>query len=167
MNLQDLQTLVDYHYWARDRVLAAIEPLTAEQFDRNLGSSFPSIRATIAHTYSAEWAWYERWQGRSPTQHLSIDQFPTAAAVRRSWADLEPKVRAFVNGLDDAAVNRVIEYRLLSGAPGAAPIWQMVQHVVNHASYHRGQITTMLRQIGAAPGQSMDLIAYYRLVVSR
>jgi uncharacterized damage-inducible protein DinB len=38
----------------------------------------------------------------------------------------------------------------------------MVQHVVNHASYHRGQITTMLRQLGAPPAKPMDMIAYYR-----
>jgi uncharacterized damage-inducible protein DinB len=51
----------------------------------------------------------------------------------------------------------------LNGAAGASPIWQMVQHVVNHASYHRGQITTMLRQLGVAPAKPMDMIAYFRL----
>jgi len=51
---------------------------------------------------------------------------------------------------------------LLSGAEGASPFWQMLQHVVNHASYHRGQITTMLRQLGASPGKPMDMIAFYR-----
>ena len=51
---------------------------------------------------------------------------------------------------------------MLDGSPGSAPFWQMVQHVVNHGSYHRGQLTTMLRQLGAAPAKSMDLIGYYR-----
>ena len=41
-------------------------------------------------------------------------------------------------------------------------LWHMLQHVVNHATYHRGQVTTLLRQLGAAPPKSMDLIAYYR-----
>ena len=67
-----------------------------------------------------------------------------------------------VDGLGDGAVRRMVEYKLLSGHAGVSPVWQMVQHVVNHASYHRGQITTMLRQLGAPPPKSMDMIAYYR-----
>jgi uncharacterized damage-inducible protein DinB len=71
-------------------------------------------------------------------------------------------MRAFVDRLCDADVTRVIEFTLLNGTRGASPVWQMVQHVVNHASYHRGQITTMLRQLGAEPAKPMDMIAYYR-----
>jgi uncharacterized damage-inducible protein DinB len=51
---------------------------------------------------------------------------------------------------------------LLSGQPGSTVFWQMAQHVVNHATYHRGQVTTMLRQLGVEPAQAMDLIAFYR-----
>ena len=70
MNVNDLRTLVDYHYWARDRLLDALEPLTAEQFTRDLGSSFKSIRDTVVHVYAAEWAWYMRWHGQSPAALL-------------------------------------------------------------------------------------------------
>ena len=163
MNLQDLKTMVDYHYWARDRLLAAVEPLTPEQYNRDLGSSFKSIRDTLTHIYAAEWAWFERWQGRSPTALLPSDRFADLAALRAAWADNERRMRTFVDELVDGGPNRVIEYKLLNGQPGDSPIWQMVQHVVNHASYHRGQITTMLRQIGAPPAKPMDMIAYYRL----
>ncbi len=166
MNVRDLQTLVDYHYWARDRLLAALEPLTPEQYTRDLGSSFKSIRDTATHTYAAEWAWHERWQGRSPEALIAADRFADLAALRAAWSDGERAIRGFVDRLGDADVDRVIEYKLLSGAAGASPIGHMVQHVVNHASYHRGQITTMLRQIGAAPAKSMDLIAYYRVKAS-
>jgi uncharacterized damage-inducible protein DinB len=163
MNLQDLQTLLDYHYWARDRLLDALEALTPEQYNRDLGNSFKSIRDTITHIYAAEWAWYSRWKGESPTALLPADRFPDLAALRRQWAEHEALMRAFVNSLKEADTSRVIEYKLLSGQPGASPIWQMLQHVVNHASYHRGQITTMLRQIGVAPAKPMDMIAYYRV----
>ena len=82
---------------------------------------------------------------------------------RLAWTDQERNLRAFVDRLGDGGVSRIVEYRLLSGQAGASPMWQMVQHLVNHASYHRGQITTMLRQIGAEPAKPMDLIAYYRV----
>jgi uncharacterized damage-inducible protein DinB len=162
MNLQDLRTLLDYHYWARDRVLAAVEPLTPEQFNRDLGNSFRSVRDTLAHTYAAEWAWHSRWNGVSPTALLPPDLFPDVAELRRLWVEHEAKMRSFVDGLGEEGIGRVIEYKLLSGAPGKSPFWQMLQHVVNHASYHRGQVTTMLRQLGAEPPKSMDMIAYYR-----
>jgi len=162
MNAADLRTLIDYHYWARDRALDAAALLTPEQFIKDLGSSFKSIRDTLAHTYSAEWAWYQRWHGTSPTAMLQYDQFTDVSSLRAAWRDHEAKVRAFVNGLDDGGTAKVYDFKMLSGQPASGILWQMVQHVVNHATYHRGQVTTMLRQLGAQPGKSMDMIAYYR-----
>ncbi len=161
MTRDDLQTLLDYHYWARTRLLDAVVSLTPEQYTRALGSSFTSVRDTVTHIYAAEWAWHERWLGRSPTALLPPDRFADATALREAWAALEANVRAYLEGLG-AEIDRVIEYKLLSGQPGASPVWQMVQHVVNHASYHRGQVTTLLRQLGAQPPKSMDRIAFYR-----
>jgi len=66
MNLQDLRTLLDYHYWARDRMFEVLEPLTREQVERDMGNSFKSIRDTVTHLYAADWVWYSRWQGVSP-----------------------------------------------------------------------------------------------------
>src|SRR6266567_4676525 len=132
MTVQDLQTMLDYHYWARDRAIEGIERLTPEQYTRDLGSSFKSIRETITHIYAAEWAWYMRWQGESPTTLLDADQFADLAALVSTWREHEVRMRAFVGGLDEAGTRRVIEYTLLSGHMGASPVWQMVQHVVNH-----------------------------------
>lgn len=162
MTHQDLCTLLDFHYWARDRMLDSLEPLSPEQFTQDLGSSFRSIRDTVAHTYAAEWVWYMRWQGNMPTALLPADQFPDLATIRRTWGEQEQQVRAFVASLGEADVDRVMPYTLLSGVSSASPFWQMLQHVVNHASYHRGQVTTMLRQLGVQPPKSMDLIAFYR-----
>lgn len=162
MNLQDLRTLLDYHYWARDRMLEALEPLTAEQAKRDMGSSFASIHDTVTHLYAAEWAWHSRWTGTPPTALLGGDQFPDLAAVRRAWSEHEATMRAFVEQLGEEGIMKVFEFKLLSGAAGSSPFWQMVQHIVNHASYHRGQVTTMLRQLGARPAKSMDMVAFYR-----
>src|SRR5207249_9559680 len=115
---------------------------------------------TATYSYAAEWAWHERWHGRSPTALIHSYRFADLAALRSAWTATARNVRTFVNALDNvpgAGINRVIQYKLVSGADGASPIWQMVQHVVNHASYHRGQVTTMLRQIGAQPAKSMDM----------
>ena len=162
MEVADLRTLLDYHYWARDRVLDAATALTPEQFTRDLGSSFKSVRDTLAHVYSAEWIWHSRLQGASPTAGLALDQFPDVASLRQKWTALEAQMRAVVDGVDASGIARVLEYKLLNGQPGATPFGQLLQHVVNHASYHRGQVTTMLRQLGAQPPKGMDMVTFYR-----
>ena len=162
MTANDVRQLLDYHYWARDRVIEAVRPLDLTTFTAPRASSFSSIRDTLAHTYLAEWAWYSRWQGQSPSAFPALDQFADLESLNAAWQETERQVRSFVQPMSDHDVTRVIVYRMFSGVEAASPIWQMVQHVVNHASYHRGQVTTMLRQAGAEPGKSMDLIAYYR-----
>ena len=164
MNLQDLRTLVDYHYWARDRMFDALEPLTTEQLNRDMGNSFESIRDTVTHLYAADWVWYSRWRGTSPKALLTTDTFPDLAALRTAWAELEANVRALVEELGEPGTTQVFEFTMFSGQSSAAPFWQMLQHVVNHGSYHRGQVTTMLRQLGAEPAKSLDMIAFYRTV---
>ena len=162
MNLQELQTLVDYHYWARDRLLDAAEPLTPEQFTRDLCNSFPSVRDTLAHLYGADWIWCARWEGESPDALPDPGTFPDLASIRTAWTAHERRVRAVLDALGEEGIHRAIEYRTTDGKPQAQVFWQMLQHLVNHGSYHRGQITTMLRQLKAAPPKSLDLIAFYR-----
>ena len=164
MDLQELRTLVDYHYWARDRVLAAAATLTPEQFTRGLGSSFSSVRDTLAHVYAAEWVWCSRWNGRSPSSLLSPDQFPDVDTLRARWATLESDVRGVLDRMGEQGLDRVIGYTMLSGDERQSVFWHMLQHVVNHASYHRGQVTTLLRQLGAAPPEGTDLITFYRTI---
>jgi uncharacterized damage-inducible protein DinB len=162
MNRGDISALLDYHYWARDRVLDAAAAISGDEFLAARSNSFSSIRDTLAHMYFAEWAWYSRWQGQSPTALPDPGRFQDVGGLRAAWQGLEQQVRGFVDPLDDAGLAREVEYRLLSGVEAVTPLWQMIQHIVNHASYHRGQVTTMLRQAGAQPPKSMDLIAFYR-----
>ena len=162
MNLQTLQMLLDYHYWAGDRVLAAAETLAPEQFTRNLGNSFPSVRDTLVHLLSADWVWCARWAGETPQAMLDPVVFPDVASLRAAWTDHERKVRAILAQLGENGITRTIEYRTFNGLAQAQPFWQLLQHLVNHGSYHRGQVTTLLRQLGATPPASLDLIAFYR-----
>jgi len=156
-----LLLLIDFHYWARDRVLAAVDVLTPDQYERPMGNSFSSIRDTINHIYLAEWIWYSRWNGVSPTS-FPPDELPDVATLRARWSELERNVRSFLDAAGESGLSRVFEYRLLSGKDSASPLWQMVAHVVNHATYHRGQVTTLLRQLGAAPAKSTDMITFFR-----
>ena len=101
MTAKDAEFLLDYHYWARDRQLNAVEHLTSEQFLRPLGSSFSSVRDTLVHTYSAEWIWLERWAGRSPTSQIPLDRFPDFPTLKSAWNELERQTRAFVRAVGE------------------------------------------------------------------
>ncbi len=164
MTLPELRTLLEYHYWARDRVLAAAEALTADQYTRDMGNSFRSIRDTLVHVYSAEWVWHSRWEGQVPSGHIAPDRLPTVRDLRAAWTGHEPKVKDVVERTASGpqGLDRVFHYTLFNGKESASVFWHMVQHVVNHATYHRGQVTTMLRQLGAEPAKPLDLIAFYR-----
>ena len=163
MTPEALRNLLDYHYWARDRLLDAVELLTPDQFRQELGNSFGSIRDTLVHVVSAEWVWCSRWRGESPSRHLASTDFETVRDVRARWVGEEARIRRFVDQLGPGGVNHVLHYTHFGGSPTNSVFSHMLQHVVNHATYHRGQVTTMLRQLGAQPPQSQDLIAFYRL----
>ena len=162
MTYGDISLLIDYNYWARDRLLAAVAALTPEQFTRPLGNSFSSIRDTIAHICDAESIWLRRWRGEQPQGFQKPDRIADLAAAREEWASLEREMRERVETLGPKGVERIFEYKDFRGAAQSDVFWQMLQHVVNHGSYHRGQVTTMLRQLGAEPARYMDMIVYYR-----
>jgi uncharacterized damage-inducible protein DinB len=159
MTPDEVRTLYAYNSWANHRVLDACAPLDTAKLTQDLHSSFPSVRDTLAHIMLAEWLWLERWMGRSPG--FPTSDFPDLASLRSRWEKIESDLLNFVSTLAPADLDRVVEYRNTKGTAFSNPMWQMLQHVVNHGTYHRGQITTMLRQLGATP-LATDLIAFYR-----
>jgi uncharacterized damage-inducible protein DinB len=161
MTVEDFRLLYHYNSWANHRVLDSCAGLSAEQFTRDLGSSFRSVRDTLAHIYGAEWLWLERWHGRVPNALPTPADFPDLESLRTRWAELERNLDAYIDSLTPNELLRVIKYKNTQGVPFEGPIWPMLQHVVNHSSYHRGQIATLLRQLGAKP-VATDLIAFHR-----
>ena len=161
MNPEDVRTLFDYNDWANRRVCDACATLTPEQFTRDLGSSFRSLRDTLAHTMGGEWLWLERWRGRAPKGIPPAGDFPTLAALRARWDEIGRDLKQFVAGLRAEDLPRTITYHALDGKEYSQPLWHLLQHLANHATYHRGQTATMLRQLGAKPAPT-DLVVFYR-----
>ncbi|MGH7505317.1 MAG: DinB family protein [Longimicrobiales bacterium] len=159
--IEEIRELYTYNHWANGRILDATAELSLEELTRDLGSSFPSVRDTLAHMLGAEWIWLSRWMGVSPAGTPASWDLSTHAAIRDRWRTVEEERSAFLGAQTAASLQRVIEYRNTAGEPFASPLWQMLRHVVNHASYHRGQITTMLRQLGRSAAAT-DLIVFYR-----
>jgi len=161
MTPEEMRTLYDYNAWANHRQIDAASKLTTEQFVKPMGSSFGSVRDTLAHIYAAEWLWLERFHGRSPVSLPDTAQFKDVASLQETWNEHEARLLGFVRGLTQADLERVMEYKTLNFGVYKNPLWQSMQHVVNHGTYHRGQVTTLLRQLGAQPVLT-DLMHFYR-----
>ncbi|MFY9570098.1 MAG: DinB family protein [Blastocatellia bacterium] len=159
MNKHEVDYLFQYNRWANARMLDAASKLTVEDFTKDLKSSHRSLRDTLSHTLAAEWIWLERWKGTSPKALLNPADFPTVESVRARWASVDDDYVAFINQLADASLGTVIAYTNTKGERWEYPLGRMMQHLANHSSYHRGQVTTMLRQLGAAVSP-VDLLVF-------
>jgi uncharacterized damage-inducible protein DinB len=161
MNPAELVTLYEYNAWADRRALEAASALSAEQFTKPLCSSFSSVRDTLGHILGVEWLWLERFQGRSPSAIPDATEFAEISSLKTRWAEFEPTLLNFVRGLSQADLDRMMEYKTMKFGIYSNPLWQSMLHLVNHGTYHRGQVTTMLRQLGGQPILT-DLMHFYR-----
>ena len=162
MTAKDIQTLFEFNYWAKDRILGVVEKLTPEQFTKDLGSSLGGIHGTLAHMLGAEDIWLKRWKGAPITGFLKPADVPTFTDLQNRWKMVATDVLGFCYTLkSDDDVRKIIVYNDIKGNEYRQPLYQLMQHLVNHSSYHRGQVVTMLRQLGFQP-ISTDMIGFFR-----
>jgi uncharacterized damage-inducible protein DinB len=158
MTPNDIQLLFAYDRWANHKVLQAASGLNAEEFTRDLGGSFGSVRDTLVHIIGGECGWLRYWKEPSPvsafltdlwTRHEALftpSAFPDCAAVELKWAEVERDQVEFVNRLTNESLARMLPVRTT-----AISLGHLMQHLANHSTYHRGQVALMLRQLGAKP----------------
>lgn len=144
-----IQELYRYNGWANGRMFEAVSNLTPEAFSRDLGSSYPSARDMLLHIVWAEWIWLQRWKGLSPHSVWQAADYPDLDALRARWSDVEIEQGAFLDAINRERLVAVVRYLNLQGETWQYPLWRTMYHALNHSSYHRGQLTTMLRQLGA------------------
>jgi uncharacterized damage-inducible protein DinB len=161
MTPNEMTLLFTYNDWANKRALQAASALTVEQFNKPLGNSFSSVRDTLAHLYGAETIWLQRFKGESPSAFPDTSQISDIPSLRKHWDPVAADLLDYVGSLTQADIDRVVEYKTMKFGVYSNPLWQSLQHVANHGTYHRGQITTMLRQLGAQPILT-DLMHFYR-----
>ena len=161
MTLKDVEFLFAYNRWANARTLDAVAALAPDAYTRDLGNSFGSVHDTLVHMYAAEWAWLLRWKGTSPAG-LDRSGLSGLAALRARWSELERDQAGFVAGLTDADLERTLDYANTKGERFSNPLGRLIQHQINHSTYHRGQVTTMLRQLGAQ-AIGTDLVTFLRV----
>ena len=160
ISLEVLRELYNYNFWARDQQLAACAKLSDEQLARPLGSSFGSLRDTLAHLLGADWVWLQRFHGQSPRSVPWANEVQTLEAIRGRWQNIEAEMRAYLATLKPEALATPFTYQNFKGETWTYPLWQCLVHLVNHGTYHRGQVTMALRQLGTTP-PGIDFLLYY------
>jgi uncharacterized damage-inducible protein DinB len=161
MTAAEIRDLYAYNEWANARVVEVIAGLPADRLTAPIESSFPSILGTFAHIVAAEWVWLRRWLGENPAAFPDWLAAPSFGPLREKLAEVEAERAAFLDALGDHDLERPLDYRTLAGTPFCNRLADLLVHVVNHSSYHRGQLTTMFRQVGASP-VATDFVVFKR-----
>jgi uncharacterized damage-inducible protein DinB len=159
MNLKDIRRLFDYTEYANRLALDAAEKLTEEQRRYDFKISHGSIHGTLVHMAGAEWVWLERWKGVSHSRIWAPDDFAGVAALRARWQEIENERRQLLESMTEERLHQDLSYKNIKGEPFALPLVEQMQHAVNHATLHRGQVVGMIRQLGVQP-PAVDLLYY-------
>lgn len=132
--------------------------LSAEQFTRNLGGGFGSLRDTLVHVIGGEWIWLEYWKEPSHNSTFLADLrtrrdalfkpegFPDVAAVLLKWSEVEKEQTEFLSRVTNELLETMLPFRATH-----VRLAHLMQHLANHSTYHRGQASLMMRQLGAEP----------------
>jgi uncharacterized damage-inducible protein DinB len=152
-------TLARYNVWATKRLLQAFEPLTDEQYRRDVGLFFKSIHGTLNHLLVGEHLlWYPRFaKGVSPKRRLEMEAEPDrerlAQALRGAAANWLPLIESW----SAERFEGKLAYTTMRGQDVALPFAATLAHVFNHGTHHRGQITAALTTLGQ-PCPVLDLV---------
>ena len=158
MTRDDIRLLYEYDRWANRRVLKATSTLSHQQFTRAMSGSFHCVRDTLLHIVGGEWIWLAYW--RSPPDSsaslselrarrdalFSPEAFANIDALKSKWIEVELEQSEFVNRMTNKSLAKMIPFR-----ETRLTLMHLMQHVVNHSTYHRGQVALTMRQLGAEP----------------
>jgi uncharacterized damage-inducible protein DinB len=161
MDIKDYITQAyEYMYWATGRYFAVAESLSDEQLHRSLGHSWDDVHATLVHMMSSEWVWFQRWHGTSPKSHLNQADYPTLASLKKRWGEVEAEMRAYIRQQSGESLLQPITYSNFRGETFHVPLWQMLAHIVNHETHHRGELAAMFALMGVDHPED-EMIQYF------
>jgi len=162
---KQLIQLCNYNVWANDRICSYIKEAGLSVADEEMSSSFPTIRKTLYHLWDAQEIWYKRLLGESPntwpSHYFNGTLEEAIAAIHHSSVDF---VR-FIENLPENGHLASVEFKSIDGTSYFNTVEEIIMHVMNHSTYHRGQLITMLRTAGFTAVGSTDMIRYFRETV--
>ena len=163
MNKNYFTGLADYTLWADNRAMEWLDQINEEQWNQAITSSFSSIKQTAIHIASAEKIWIDFWKNSPHPVYLSAEFKGTKDELIEIWKKASAGLKNFVENHPEENYSQQITFIYPRGGEGQMEFWQTFSHIVNHSTYHRGQLVTLLRQAGFTNLSSIDLATYYRV----
>ncbi len=162
MRADEIRLLLAYNEWANERILDAAEKAGDSVYRALAAVSYGSLQGTLVHELGVEWLWRQRCEaGVSPAAGLKAKEFPTLASLHERWREEAAGWKAYLDGLSDADLERVVPYKTTEGTPGERLLWQLLLHVVNHGTQTRSEAGVVLSEWGFSPGD-IDLVVFLR-----
>ena len=155
-----LVNYTEYNLWANTKLLDVLKGIEPSLLDKELKSSFPSLRKTMHHIWGGQEVWLQRLSGKSLTSFP--EPINDLAEFRKAFVACSQSYIDLVKEKDEKYFTQVCSYKAFVGTSYTNTHWEMIMHCMNHSTYHRGQIVTMLREVGLTTIPSTDLMGYFR-----
>jgi uncharacterized damage-inducible protein DinB len=167
MDAHFFRSLVDYNYWARDKLLAAVAQVPEHDYLAARPMDYGSIHGTLAHALGGEIVWRARWEGVSLPRIPDRSDFAGLGELTARWREEEATIRGFLARSDDATLmTTVVAYRNIAGESLSRLWWQTLVHLINHGTHHRSEVAAAITQLGHSPGD-LDMMVYFNSEAGR
>ncbi len=161
MTTGEIKTLFTFNTWATNKLLETLAQIPEAQYLQDMKSSHGGMHGTLVHIIAAQKMWLSRWVGKPDASLVQASSYPAFNDARKLWEQVDADTQTFVHSLTDEKIQSAFSMTTMRGETFSHMYGQAMQHLINHSSYHRGQIVTMIRQIGMKP-PATDMIAYFR-----
>jgi uncharacterized damage-inducible protein DinB len=155
--------MFDYMRWGDRLMIGAARTVPDEQYYADQGISFGSVHKLMVHCMAAQWIWLSRWRGENPTRLESHEQYPKRGDVEQRWPLVHAALIDFLGLQTPGTLARAVNYRNLKGEHCSLALADLMLHVIDHASYHRGQVASMIKRAGGQPAA----VSYTRYALER
>ncbi len=159
---QLLVSFARYERWANEKLLSVALGLSEEQQQQEMKSSFPSIHKTWLHIWDASSIWWQRMQEHEQVLVPSLTFHPTMKDITNGLLQQNAQWIEWINDLEEVAMEKMLSYKNMKGDPFQQPVKDILLHLNNHGTYHRGQLVSMLRQVGVEMIPQTDYILFSR-----
>jgi uncharacterized damage-inducible protein DinB len=155
--------LASYNNWTDEIIINWLLQLSDQQWEEQITSSFSSIQDTVLHIVSAKKVWVDFWTKVPNPIYLSTVFSGTREELISIWQKASEDLQNFMENYEEENYQELISVKYPNGREVEMMFWQTLPHFVNHATYHRGQLVTMLRQVGFVTFNNTDLFTYFSL----